>query len=91
MKKLIIKDRKLRVQLKDQEKQCFVLKAIFQNSNLFILTRWNAYLQLKDLSEKSSKVSISPRCVYTMNKKRFSILAPFSNNRFQVLVPYRRN
>lgn len=86
MKKLIIKDKKLRLKLKQQEKQYFVLKAIFQNSNLFTLIRWNAYLQLKNLCEASSKVSLSPRCVYTINKKRFSILAPFSRYVFLKLI-----
>lgn len=78
MKKLIIKDKKLRVRLKKQEKQYFILKTIFQNSNLFTLIRWNAYLRLKNLCETSSKVSTSPRCVYTINRKRFNSLAPFS-------------
>ena len=86
MKKLIIKDKKLRLRLKTQEKQYFVLKAIFQNSNLFTLVRWNAYLRLKDLCETSSKVSISPRCIYTINKKRFSNLAPFSRYIFLRLI-----
>ena len=78
MKKLIIKDKKLRVTIQTKEKQYFILKTIFQNSNLFALIRWNAYLQLKTLCEKGSKVSISPRCVYTVNRKRFNTLAPFS-------------
>ena len=78
MKKLIAKDKKLRLKLKAQEKQYFVLKTIFQNSNLFALTRWNAYLRLKALGEANSKVAISPKCVYTVNRKRFNSLAPFS-------------
>ena len=86
MKKLIIKDKNLRLQLKKQEKQYFVLKAIFQNSNLFTLIRWNAYLQLKDLCDTGSKTSMSPRCVYTINKKRFRALAPFSRYIFLKLI-----
>lgn len=86
MKKLIVKDKKLRLKVKNQEKQYFVLKAIFQNSNLFTLVRWNAYLRLKDLCETRSKVSISPRCVYTINKKRFNTLAPFSRYIFLRLL-----
>ena len=78
MKKLIIKDKKLRLTIKTKEKQYFILKTIFQNSNLFALIRWNAYLQLKTLCEGGSKVSISPRCVYTVNRKRFNTFAPFS-------------
>ena len=78
MKKLIIKDKKLRLELKKQEKQYFILKAIFQNSNFFNLVRWNAYIQLKSLGKINSKVSIVPRCVHTINKKRFNSFAPFS-------------
>ena len=78
MKKLITKDNKLRLKLKLQEKQSFVLKTIFQNSNLFTLIRWNAYFQLKKFGEISSKVSTSPRCLHTINRKRFNTLAPFS-------------
>ena len=78
MKKLITKDKKLRLKLKAQEKQLFILKTIFQNSNLFTLIRWNAYLRLKTLGEISSEVSMSPRCLYTINRKRFNTLAPFS-------------
>ena len=78
MKKLIAKDRKLRLKLKAQEKQFFILKTIFQNSNLFTLIRWNAYLRLKTLGEINSEVSRSSRCLYTINRKRFNALAPFS-------------
>jgi len=86
MKKLIIKDKKLRSDLKKQEKYYFILKSIFQNSNFFMLIRWNAYLRLKTLSETNSKVSISPRCLYTINRKRFNSLAPFSRYIFLKLI-----
>lgn len=78
MKKLITKDNKLRLKLKLQEKQLFILKTIFQNSNLFSLIRWNAYLRLKRFGELSSRVSISSRCLYTINRKRFNSWTPFS-------------
>jgi ribosomal protein S14 len=78
MKKLIVKDKKLRFGLKAQNKQYFILKTIFQNSNLFALVRWNAYLKLKTLGQTNSKVGTSPRCVYTVNRKRFNALVPFS-------------
>ena len=78
MKKLITKDKKLRLKLKAQEQQFFILKTIFQNSSLFTLIRWNAYLRLKTLGEISSEVSTSARCLYTINRKRFNTLAPFS-------------
>ena len=69
MKKLITKDNKLRLKLKLQEKQLFILKIIFQNSNFFTLIRWNAYLRLKKLGEISSKSSTISRCLYTINRK----------------------
>jgi hypothetical protein len=80
MKKLIIKDKKLRLNLKIQGKQYFVLKTIHQNSNLFNLVRWNAYSCLKLLCVTNSIVSISFRCVYTINRKRFNNIAPFSRH-----------
>jgi len=86
MKKLITKDKKLRLQLKKQEKQYFALKTIFQNSNLFMLIRWNAYLKLKTFGEKCSEVSILSRCIYTINRKRFNGLTPFSRYVFLKLV-----
>ena len=86
MKKLIVKDKKLRSALKKQEKYYFILKSIFQNSNFFTLIRWNAYFRLKVLGETNSKVSISSRCVYTINRKRFNSLAPFSRHVFLKLV-----
>ena len=86
MKKLIVKDRKLRSNFKIQEKQYFILKAIFKNSNLFTLARWNAFLKLKTLSETNSKISITNRCLYTINKKRFNTLTPFSRYIFLKLA-----
>lgn len=86
MKKLIVKDKKLRLKLKTQEKQFFILKTILQNSNLFTLIRWNAYLQLKTLGESNSEVSVSSRCLYTINRKRFNTLTPFSRYVFLKLI-----
>jgi hypothetical protein len=86
MKKLIVIDKKLRLNLKLQEKKYFVLKIIFQNSNLFALLRWNAYLRLKILGEASSSSFLSPRCIYTINRKRFNLLTPFSRYVFLKLV-----
>lgn len=86
MKKLIAKDKKLRLKLEIQEKELFVLKIIFQNSNLFTLIRWKAYLQLKKLGETHSEVSKSSRCLYTINRERFNNLAPFSRYIFLKLI-----
>ena len=86
MKKLIVKDKKFLLELKKQEKHYFILKSIFQNSNFFMLIRWNAYLRLKALGETSSKISTSFRCVYTINRKRFNSLTPFSRYVFLKLI-----
>lgn len=86
MKKLVIKDKKLRLAIKNQEKRHFVLKTISQNSNLFPLIRWNAYLQLSMLGSVNSIISTSPRCIYTFNRKRFNKLTPFSRYVFLKLI-----
>lgn len=86
MKKLIAKDRKLRTVIKVQEKQHFILKTIFQNSNLFALIRWNAYIKLKKSGEIGSKISVLSRCVFTVNRKRFTSLTPFSRHIFLRLL-----
>lgn len=86
MRKLVTKDKKLRIKLKAQEKQYYILKTVFQNSNLFVLTRWNAHIRLKSLGETNSRVSIAPRCIYTKNRKRFNALTPFSRYVFLKLL-----
>lgn len=86
MKKLIEKDKKRRIQIKNIEKKVFILKSIFRNVNFFMLIRWNAFLQLKTLAKVSSPVSLSARCLYSINKKRFNKLTPFSRHVFLKLV-----
>jgi ribosomal protein S14 len=86
MKKLLEKDKKLRLQVKHLEKQNFILKSIFKNFNFFMLIRWNAYLKLKVLNKSNSSVSLVPRCLTTINKKRFNKLTPFSRHVFLKLV-----
>jgi len=86
MKKLLIKDKKLRINLKTQEKKHFILKSIFKNSNLFTLLRWNAFLNLKTISKTNSNNAVSNRCLYTINKKRFNSLSPFSRYVFLKLA-----
>ena len=86
MKKLLEKDKKLRLRIKNAETKNFILKAIFKNFNFFILIRWNAFLKLKTLSKRSSSVSLSARCIYTINKKRLNKLTPFSRHVFLKLI-----
>ena len=86
VKKLLEKDKKLRLRLKNLEKQHFVFKSIFKNFNFFLLVRWNAFLKLKNLTASNSKVSTSNRCLYTINKKRFNKLTTFSRHIFLKLI-----
>jgi len=83
MKKLLEKDKKRRQNHKKVENEYFVLKSIFKNLNFFVLVRWNAFLRLKNLAKNNPKVSMSSRCLYSINKKRFSKLSSFSR---QVLL-----
>ena len=86
MKKLLTKDKKLRVELKNIEKQHFIVKSIFKNFNFFILIRWNAFLKLKSLTANTSSVAMSNRCLYTKNKKRFHKSTTFSRHLFLKLI-----
>lgn len=86
MKKLLEKDKKLRSRIKQSEKKNFIFKSIFKNFNFFVLIRWNAFLKLKTLSKNSSFVSLSPRCLASVNKKRFNKLTPFSRHIFLKLI-----
>lgn len=86
MKKLLEKDKKRRVEIKVIEKQHFVLKAIVKNLNFFVLIRWNAFLKLKTLSSQNSTISLSNRCLYSINKKRFNKLTTFSRYIFLKLI-----
>ena len=86
MKKLIIKDQKLRKNFKSSEKLHFVLKLITNNLHLFSLLRFNASSKLKNFSKTNSKVSLSNRCIYTFNKTRFNKLTRFSRQIFLKLI-----
>lgn len=86
MKKLLQKDKRLRLNLKTIEKEHLVLKAIFKNSNYFSLVRWNAFLQLKDLTSSNSQTMLSNRCLYSVNKKRLNKLTTFSRHIFLKLI-----
>jgi ribosomal protein S14 len=86
MKKLLKKDKKRRFIIKKLEKKFFILNSIFKNLNFFNLLRWNAFLKLKTLSHKSSKISLSNRCLYTINRKRFNKLTTFSRQVFLKLI-----
>jgi ribosomal protein S14 len=86
MQRLLEKDKDRRLQIEIVEKQHFILKAIVKNLNFFILIRWNAFLKLRALTSKGSKISVSNRCLYSVNKKRFSKLTTFSRHIFLKLI-----
>jgi len=86
MKKLIERDKKLRLEIKKTEKQHYILKSIFKNFNFFTLIRWNAYLKLKNLTKTNSSVALSYRCLASINKKRFNKLTVFSRHIFLKLI-----
>lgn len=86
MKKLKEKDKKIRLNFGNIEKQHFILKSIFNNLNFFVLIRWNAFLKLKHLTAGNSKISTTYRCLNSSNKKRFNKLTTFSRNTFLKLI-----
>jgi len=86
MKKLIEKDKKLRRHIKLLENQYFILRSILKNFNFFVLIRWNAFLKLKILTTNNSKVSMTNRCLQSINKKRFNKLTAFSRHIFLKLI-----
>jgi ribosomal protein S14 len=86
MKKLLVKDKKLRYKLTNLEKQHLVLKSIFKNLNFFTLIRWNAFIKLHNLSASGNKNSLSNRCLHSINRKRFNKLTNFSRHTFLKLI-----
>jgi ribosomal protein S14 len=87
MKKLLPNDKKIRINIKFNEKKHFIFKAIYKNCNFSKLTRLNAFLKLKNLSNSNnSKISLVPRCLETINKKRFNKSTTFSRHVFLKLI-----
>jgi ribosomal protein S14 len=86
MKKLLEKDKKLRLSIYESEKKHFILRSIFKNNNLFTLIRWNAFFKLKLLTSTNSKIKLIPRCINSINKKRFNKLTFFSRHIFLKLI-----
>jgi hypothetical protein len=81
MKKLIAKNKQLSYTLKDLEKKKFVIKSIHKNLNFFSLIRLNV-LKLQEFLAKKFVVSVTNRCLYTYNKKRYNKLTSFSRHIF---------
>lgn len=86
MKKLFVKDRKNRKNIKQSELKHFILKQISTNSNFFKIIRWNALYKLSSISKENSKTIISNRCVQTKSRKTFHKFSNFSRIVFLKLV-----
>jgi ribosomal protein S14 len=89
MKKLLEKDKKRRKRVVLKEQEHFVLKSIIKNLNFFSLIRWNAHLKL-NITQNSSKTALTPRCLRTVNKKRFNKLTGFSRHIFLKEIRFGR-
>jgi len=86
MKKILVKDKKLRIYLKKNQHICFVLKCIANNSNFSKFVRWKALLKIKIINYHKSKSLLTYRCVQTINKKRFNKLTTYSRQLFLKLI-----
>lgn len=86
MRKLLASDKHLRKNLRAINKQYFILKSLFKNDNFSFLIRAKAFLKLKKLGSQYSEISLVPRCIITVNKKRHNKLTLFSRHRFLKLI-----
>lgn len=86
MKKLLSKDKKLRLNTKSSEIEALALKSISQNSNFFQLIRWNASHKFKRKLKKNSRVSTVNYCISTINKKRLNKHTLYSRHIFLKLI-----
>lgn len=85
MKKLFVKDKKLRSSIKTLEHKILILKSISQNLNYPALVRWNALSTNFD-NDRNSSVSTSNRCVFSFNKKRLNKKTLFSRHIYLKLL-----
>lgn len=86
MKKLITKDKHVRIDVRQSELKKFVLKQIAVNGNFPRMVQWNASSKLLNVTGSYSKTRISNRCVKTVNKKAFHKISRFSRMVFLKLV-----
>lgn len=86
MKKILVKDKQLRIYLRNYEKIFFVLNCIANNSNFSKFVRWKAILKIKIINYHKSKSLLTNRCIETINKKRFNKLTQYSRQLFIRLI-----
>lgn len=72
MKKQFQKDKKLRKLFNQKELSAFLLKSIVRNSNLSVITKWNAILKLSDALNYFNKTRFVNRCVLTNGKAKYN-------------------
>jgi len=81
MRKLLVRDKKRRLDLKSVELELFLIKSISKNTSLSALIRWNALHKLKDLvAMGNASTSISCRCLKSVNKKKFNKRTKYSRH-----------
>lgn len=78
MKKLKLKDKKLRFNIRMFNKLYHIVKSITKNKYLFVYMRKNANKKLKKLCSIFKLTSTVNRCVYSISKKRYNKFSLFS-------------
>ena len=66
------KDKKIRKLFSKKELTDFVLKNLVQNSNLSFIIKWNAILQMSNLTKNQNKTKFVNRCILTARKAKFN-------------------
>jgi len=66
------KDKKIRKLFSKKELTDFVLKNLVQNSNLSVIIKWNAILQMSNLTKNQNKTKFVNRCILTARKAKFN-------------------
>lgn len=90
MKKLIVQDKKLRINIKTLEKKKLILKIVLNNKNFPDLLRLNAVNRCSIITNKVSQTRISNRCSYTASKKKFNKMTHFSRHYFIKLAKNKK-
>lgn len=74
--KMFIKDKNLRQKFKNINQKYFLFKLILKNCNIFSLSRVKVLINLAKLN--TYNVSISDRCIVSINKKKFNKFVLYS-------------
>ena len=77
------KDKKIRKLFSKKELTDFVLKNLVQNSNLSVIIKWNAILQMSNLTKNQNKTKFVNRCILTARKAKFNKKWGISPRKYQ--------